>query len=425
MTKKPAATRSRRAAAAGPAARRGGGGATAGGVTYQASVAAWSGVAVLANEHAAGLPGLPAGAVPEEIWCETTEALDDLGVPTSAGVRLQVQAKRTLSLTTSPTGEFAKVCAQLVDAAAGGDPGDVLLLVVGLGAGMPVTRDLRELLEALRTQPVTAPFRRDRLSQAKAGVQDTLLAHLRRAWRARHGAAPTTADLRELLRRTHVLVLDIEPGGTDARAVEALLRQAVVATPADAPAAWTALTLLGADLARRRSGIDRPGTQAALIAVPIAVQAPPSLRPSVEALRRHTAGTVAQLAGLSRIELIGGSVTIDREVPDVLQAASASGSVLVVGEPGIGKSGALHELAIRERAAGSDVVALQVEELEAASQQALARELGLDRDLAEVLAAWPGGRGVLIVDGLDAARSDHTRAALAEAIRRVLERAPR
>jgi hypothetical protein len=155
------------------------------------------------------------------------------------------------------------------------------------------------------------------------------------------------------------------------------------------------------------------------------VQAPPSVRPSVEALRRHTATIVAQLAGLSRIELAGGSVTIDREVPNVLHAACASGSVLVVGEPGIGKSGALHELATRELAAGSDVVALQLEELEAASQQALARELGLERELAEVVAAWPGGRGVLIIDGLDAALSDHTRGALVEAIRRVLERAPR
>jgi hypothetical protein len=66
-----------------------------------------------------------------------------------------------------------------------------------------------------------------------------------------------------------------------------------------------------------------------------------------------------------------------------------------------------------------------VEELEAASQHTLARELGLERDVADVVSAWPGGRGVLIVDGLDAARSDHTRAALVEAIRRVLERAPR
>ncbi|MGH2947002.1 MAG: hypothetical protein ACRDPC_12200, partial [Solirubrobacteraceae bacterium] len=393
-------------------------------MTFQARVAAWLGAAVLGEEHAAGLPGLPPDAIPEEIWCETTEALDDLGVATSVGIQLQVQAKRTLALTSSASGEFAKVCTQLVHAARG-DPADVLILAVGPGTGTPVTRDLRELIDALRTQPATAPFRRERLSQAKAGVQDKLLAHLRRAWRPTHGAAPKTADLRELLRRTHVLVLDVEAGGTETRAAEGLLRQAVLARPADGPAAWTTLSLVFADLARRRSGIDRAGLQAALAGAGIAVHAPPSLRLSVEALRRHTAAIVAQLAGLSRIELVGGSVTIDREVPNVLQAACASGAVLVVGEPGIGKSGALHELATRELAAGSDVVALQVEELEAASQRALARELGLDRELAEVLAAWPGGRGMLIVDGLDAARSDHTRGALVEAIRRVLERAPR
>ena len=422
MSKRSSTAPSRRRSSA---ARRGGGGATAGGVTFQARVAAWFGAMVLAEAHAARLPGLAPDAVAEEVWCETTEALDDVEVRTSAGIRLQVQAKRTLALTTSQTGEFAKVCTQLVDAAARGEPGDILVLAVGPGAGTPVTRDLRELLDALRLQPAAAPFRRDRLSQAKANVQEKLLAHLRRSWRASHGAIPKTADLRELLRCTYVLVLDVEADGTEARAAEGLLRQAVLATAADGPAAWTTLTLVFADLARQRSGTDRTGLQAALAAAGIAVQAPPSVRPSIEALRRHTEATAAQLGGLSRIELVGGSVTIDREVANVLQATSSSGSVLVVGEPGIGKSGALNELAAREQAAGSDLVALQVEELEAASQHTLARELGLERDVADVISAWPGGRGVLIVDGLDAARSDHTRAALVEAIRRVLERAPR
>ena len=32
-----------------------------------------------------------------------------------------------------------------------------------------------------------------------------------------HGATPKTADLRELLRRTYVLVLDVEADGTEAR----------------------------------------------------------------------------------------------------------------------------------------------------------------------------------------------------------------
>jgi hypothetical protein len=409
---------------------RAGGDATAGGVTFQARVAAFFAVRVLAEQHAASLPGFSGDVVPTGVWCETTEALDDIEVRSSAGARLLVQVKRTLVLGASPMSELAKVCDQLVRAGAPPDArpdgaDDRLLLAVGPGTGAPVARDLRELLDALRPQPATAGFRRAHLSEQRARVQDVLLAHLRRSWRAVHGREATTPKLRELLRRTYVVILDVEDGGRDAAASEELLRQTVLGRPDTARAAWTFLMGFCADLARLRTGADRGALQTALVAHGIGLQAPPSVRPDITELRQLTKSTVRLLEEFARIDVHSGSVSIERDVPDVLEAAAASGSFVVVGEPGIGKSGALHQLVRRAQNGGTDVVALTVEPLEAGSQTALTQELGLSRTFADVLAAWPGERGLLIVDGLDAARSDHVRRTITETIRRVLDVAPR
>jgi hypothetical protein len=405
---------------------RAGGDATAGGVTFQARVAAYFAVRVLAEQHAASLPGFSGDVVPTGVWCETTEALDDVEVRTSASAGLLVQVKRTLALAASPRSELAKVCDQLVRAGTPPDArldaaADSLLLAVGPGTGAPVARDLRELLDALRVQPATAGFRRAHLSQQRARAQDVLLAHLRRSWRALHGREATTSDLRGLLRRTYVVVLDVEGAGRDAAASEELLRQTVLGRPNTARAAWTFLMAFCADLARLRTGADRAALQAALVAQGIPLQAPPSVRPDIAQLRQLTTSTMRQLEDFTHIAVLAGSVSIDRKVPDILEAAAASASFVAVGDPGMGKSGALHEFARRAQDAGADVVALAVEPLEAGSQRALTQELGLSRKLADVLVAWPGDRGVLIVDGLDAARSDHTRRTIVEAIRQVLD----
>jgi hypothetical protein len=72
-----------------------------------------------------------------------------------------------------------------------------------------------------------------------------------------------------------------------------------------------------------------------------------------------------------------------------LRRARVAGIAMSVGEPGIGKSGTLAELARRRGGAGSDLVVLRVEDVEPSSQVTLAAGLRIDRPLADVLAAWP------------------------------------
>lgn len=396
-----------------------GGRAIAGGVTYQAYVAAYFSTLVLAEQHAARLPGFGAGAYPVSVWCETAEALDDVEVCFSDGRRLLMQAKRGLGLERSEDSQLGKACCQLVAAA---DDDAELAVVVDPTSASTVTRDLTELLDTLRTQPLDTPLRTTHLSKRLTHAQDVLVQHLRRAWRSRYGQAATTAELRQLIVRTHVLVLDVEGNGSAAREAESLLRVGVVTDPASAPGAWTYLLKVSLGLAKRSSGIGRPQLHTALLGEGIALQAAPSVRADTEKLVAATHRTLRDLRQLSRIQLGATEMQIDRELPRVIQAAAEQGPVVVVGEPGIGKSGALHEMALASQGEGRTVVVLAADEFDTPTQRGLADELRLEHDIADVLSGWPVA-GWLVIDGLDAG-NETTRRALATLMQRVASEAP-
>ena len=98
---------------------------------------------------------------------------------------------------------------------------------------------------------------------------------------------------------------------------------------------------------------------------------------------------------------------------------------MVVDEPGACKSGALHDVMDELLSAGRDILFFAVDRVQAQTVQALRRELRLDHELLDVLANWPGAEpGVLVVDALDAARSEQAAQMLRELIARVPSAAP-
>ncbi len=101
----------------------------------------------------------------------------------------------------------------------------------------------------------------------------------------------------------------------------------------------------------------------------------------------------------------GQSVSISRECQAAVQAAAQAGSLLLVGEPGAGKSAVINVLGRDLRAAGSDVVMLAVDRFSVQSLEGLKADLDLDQGLVKILAAWDGtAPGYLIIDALDASR---------------------
>jgi hypothetical protein len=77
-------------------------------------------------------------------------------------------------------------------------------------------------------------------------------------------------------------------------------------------------------------------------------------------------------------------------------------------------------------AGGADVVVLAAEGLAAQSLGELRDELGLEHELVEALDNWPGtSPGYLVIDALDAARSDGVVRTLRDVIDRVVGRGGR
>ena len=140
-----------------------------------------------------------------------------------------------------------------------------------------------------------------------------------------------------------------------------------------------------------------------------------------EVLIERSCTHLAHMARHTSLPLRQG-VHLDRELTGPLLERAHEGSLLLVGEPGSGKTGALHSLAGALTREGRDVVVLAADLVGAAGQRGLAEELGLQRGVFEALAAWPGPEpGFLLIDALDAARGREAASALTSLVAQVAE----
>ncbi|MGA7064498.1 MAG: ATP-binding protein, partial [Candidatus Acidiferrales bacterium] len=107
-----------------------------------------------------------------------------------------------------------------------------------------------------------------------------------------------------------------------------------------------------------------------------------------------------------------------------LRGAAESGSFLVVGEPGAGKSGVCYGLARELSDAGRNLVFLPVDALNVDTTAGLSAELQIAHSLPDVIRNWPGSEpGILVIDALDAARKLETQALLRTVLEEVVETA--
>ena len=96
--------------------------------------------------------------------------------------------------------------------------------------------------------------------------------------------------------------------------------------------------------------------------------------------------------------------------------------MLLIGEPGAGKSAVINALGRALRNQGHDVVELAVDRFSVKSLEGLSRALRLRHDLLEVLGAWDGpGPAYLLIDALDASRGGPAEAAFKRLIEAVIE----
>lgn len=386
----------------------GGGNATASGVSFQASVAAY-----FASHGLAGAPldarlGL-GSANPTGFRFETEAPVDDILISLDTVGWAFIQGKNSLTNSASLTSELGKTCDEFVrlwEAAStgAGQLGwdrpltagiDVMMIAVGPTTSGTIKNHLARALDIQRDGSSAT------LSQNQKTALDSFRELMSRALKARGGAV-AGVDPNAILKFVHIL--DFDFGGPHRTIAETFLANALT----NRSAAPAALAVLEKECERRmaaRNGISLTGLRSELARGGVPINAPTDYRSDVAALKERTSRVAGVLQDFERTQVSGRDITISRACTVACVTAAKEGSLVVVGDPGAGKSAVVNETARQLAAEGSDVVLLAVDRLQVESVEGLSTALGISHSLTEVLANWPGsGPAYLILDALDACR---------------------
>lgn len=408
---------------------RGGGAATALGVDFQSRVAAWFVCAILAETDASPLWEWPEASTLSTVYLETGSDVDDLTVTNSLGSTAFLQAKHALSLSSTASSPLGKALDQFarqhIARKPTADKADRLVLATSSQSSAPITQDLPRLLYRLRRLSSASPLVEAASNKTESRTLGVVVAHLTAAWLSTSGESPSEADLKDLLSHTWVTTFDLYEDEAGAQQSRGWLRSTTLTEPSTAGSVWLTLIANANELSLNQSGTGLAGVQAWLARLNVKIRPSLSYRPDIEKLKAYSAATLRRLNDYASIRTADGRVTIPRPSFDDLTTVARSESLLITGEPGVGKSAAVVAMA-ESLAHDDDVVVIAADSLMAGSLGLLRQELDLAHEFSDILANWPGDRKAhLVIDALDAARGEHTQSALIDLIKASLTDAPR
>jgi hypothetical protein len=395
--------------------RRAGGAAMQGGARYQNQATAWLAAKMLAERPAARI--LSRGKL-TFIAAESGEAIDDALAGNDLGAFAFVQAKRTISLSSSEGSDLEGVVNQAVRQIAGEvEPekrpwsrtlypdADRLLLVTSSESPATIRIHLRKVLQRVGGLHPEQSVMDAAKNDGEKGALVEIVKLVDREWTRVTGAPPTADEQRLFLKLFDVEVLDPDDGEINESEAKSDLAANVLEDASQEHLAWTSLVTLCGKSAARQAGFSVGALRHSLRDDGLVLKPTPSCAKDIDALKKYTKTTLDQLAGLSRIRIGGGDLKVERAaVTELLKIADQTSS-LIVGQPGAGKSGAIYEAARRLYEQGRDVLCFAADRLDFTNHSQVQAELGLKHPLTEVIEAWDGnGKGVIFIDALDAAR---------------------
>lgn len=343
--------------------------------------------------------------VPVLVRVETEAPVDDILVKSASGNFIFIQAKTHADLSTnlnSPLGKTAqqfvqqwKLCKAGTGAKEWDRPlleGDRLLLAVGSGASNSLRHDLAIGLRSDR-MAAHAP-----LPEGQENALNRFNELLRLAWLHLVKEEPAPQELRQLMSHVDILVFDFE--AADRELVNEMMRGLVLG---DAIGSFSVLSECFLRLMSRRRGVDSLRLRT-LVSATLSLKEPPSYSADVKKLRDYSDRTREHLEHFEETTVGGQIIQIERSCTAAVLRA-LDGSLLLVGEPGAGKSAVISTIAARFRKEGREVLELAVDRLPVESPEGLQNQLGLDHSILGVLENWPGnGPAYMFIDALDATR---------------------
>ena len=406
-----------------------GGRATEAGMSFQAMVGTWLAAQLVTDMPVGARFGLRADLRPVELQFETGDALDDAVLRLADGGAIYFQCKTRPSLERGSDSALAKTIVQLVRFAAeqrSKNPAiDPTRIAAVLAIADNAPRSIDALDEACRNfdRGETWPAVVARVSGAQKDALAVFRDHVARAWKGEFGSDPSEDDLVDLARLFRIRRFGADAASADWREATSLVGSRLYAGADQGGAPTSALLEIVRQLIRSGAAADRNGLARALRSAGYPDRQAPGFDQDIDALRRYTNEECGRLARHTRLEA-DRRVPLARECLPALKAAIDGGSLLVIGEPGAGKTGVLVALAQEFLTQTAPFVFLSVDRLAGITKMPdLKGELGLTHDFLDVLEAWPGGEpGVIIIDALDASRGGPSEAAFASLIELALPR---
>lgn len=408
-----------------------GGRQTAVGVGYEAKIAALIAVKMLAGDGCDVWEGV-SGADVAAVTMQDAGAVDDVVVELHgepAG-KVFISAKHrsgAIALTaksvvfTDVVSSFVRQFSELTNDARSGSR---LVWAVPSTAGRRVTQELRGVLNTFRADD--SPSLTNFLKRRQTKERETMSAmgeQTKRAWRQTFRRLPTNAELCEFLRLAHVEVFDFGDDGQSEQSALLTIRGSLALKPANAKHIWNWLDLHFRQNNERGLRRTAPTLRQRLSADGLKLKAALSFAEDIAFLQQLTASNLDRLRDHTLLRFPNDTeIHVERTAElSALVEASKRGHLLVIGEPGSGKSGLIHPLAESLVRDGFPVVLLLAEEIFGKDWNGVPNLPGLARALDDVLTNWPdGARGVLITDALDAVRDVDTQKLLRRLLQDVL-----
>ncbi len=400
----------------------GGGQATASGISFQGKIGAWFAIHLLSERQ---LEARLTGNHIQSLRFETEAPVDDILVETEVGW-IFVQVKSNLSLSSKPDSELAKVASQFVRLwlACSTDRNkppwkrslkrnqDQLILALGPNAPRTLSINLARGLIGLQASS-SAP-----LPKAQKKAVSVFKKQLKEAWETITGQVANNDDIHSIINLVTVLSFDFE-GAYQQLAVEMLLT--VLDVSESAEAAFYVIAQHCQALMERRLGCNMHDLRSSLIAKNIPLAAPPSYQADIRKLQEYSENIQMQLSHHGITKIADKEIHIERQCADVVVDAGQTGPLLLVGEPGAGKSAVLNTSATKLKNQGFNVLVLAADQLPVNTMSDLKAELQINHPLTEVLRNWPSsGPAFLFIDALDATRGGTNEAIFRMLIKDVL-----
>ncbi|SDF30000.1 hypothetical protein SAMN04488504_1294 [Myxococcus virescens] len=386
-------------------------------MAFQASVATWFAVQMLADLPIGSAFGLPTGLKVSGLQCETGDAVDDIVVRLDGGGAIYVQCKTRPALTVGSDTPLGMGLTQVVDLysrqkRSSSSAGYVRAL---LAIAEDAPRTLETLNSACRLFDhggVWDEVNARATSEVRSALQ-LFEAHVRSAWPTALNGPLDAGDLVELARLFQIRRFPEDATSEAWRTTAHLLGRSLYGSESAGEGPMAALLGLCRRLIRTGAPVERAGVMRGLRSAGHIDVASPGFDSDIQAVLTYSSKEQERLRKHMSLPIDNG-IPITRDCLLPLQAAAESGSLLVTGEPGAGKTGVLLQLAEQMGKAPGPVLFLSVERFSGFRKRSDIRdELGLEHDPIEVLRAWPGASpGLLIIDALDASRGGPSEAVI-------------